>query len=153
MFIVVVAYRRAHTDLNSHHRSQESQRVFPFVAVSPDVFVRGTMFRLLSSMVAEADAVLLAGLAGGLLSAAYSGTRRGVSFGACIGALSAVVGLTRSVARSDARFMALESSLKAFGSDLSGMDRRFRALHAGSSDTSTRVSWMSEDARAAGKGV
>ena len=29
MFIVVVAYRRAHTDLNTHHRSHESQRASP----------------------------------------------------------------------------------------------------------------------------
>ena len=110
------------------------------------------MFRLLSSVIAEADAVLLAGLAGGVLNAAYSGTRRGVSFGAAIGALSAVVGLTRSVARSDARFRSLESALKAVSSDLSGLHERFRTLNGEASDTSSRIRRMSEDVRAARKG-
>ena len=56
------------------------------------------------------------------------------------------------MARSDARFRSREISLNVFGSDLSGLDKRFRALHAEASDTSTRVGWMSEDARAARKG-
>ena len=97
--------------------------------------------------------MLYAGFAGGLLGIACLGTRRGGFFGASIGAFSAVLGLARAVTRSNVRFRSFESFLEAFGTDLAGLDMRFRALHEESSDTSARVSWVSEDARAARKTV
>ena len=124
MYIVVVADRRAHTDLNTHHCSHESQRGFLFVAVPPNVFVRESMFHLWKFIGAEADTVLIAGSAGGFLGITCMGTRRGGFFGASFGAFSAVFGIARAAARSDGRFKPLESSIGTLGTDLAGGSSR-----------------------------
>ena len=93
----------------------------------------------------------IAGVAGGFLGIACMATCRGGFFGASFGAFSAVLGVARAAARSVDRIKSLESSIGTFGTDLTGLDMRFRALHEESSDTAARVGWVSEDARVASK--
>ena len=52
--------RRADIDLNTHHRSHDFLRVFPFVVVPPNVFFLEDMLRLLKCWDKDADALLTA---------------------------------------------------------------------------------------------
>ena len=122
------------------------------------------MVLLLRFLFAEADAMMFAGLAGGLLGATYLGTGCGSSFGAVIGAFSALFGLAcaaargdarlraleASVERSDARFESVDSALETFSTELAEVDSRSGALHEESSNAPSGVHWMSEDSQAAG---
>ena len=55
--------------------------------------------------------------------------------------------------RYHAGIRSLESSVGTLGTDLAGLDMRFRRLPEESSDTASRVGWASEDARMASKAV
>ena len=101
------------------------------------MFVLEVMLRLSKCCGADADAVLIAGFAGGFLGIAGLGTWRGSFFGAFICAFSAVLEITRAAIRSDDRIRALESSIEVCGTDLARLDMRFSELHDDSAVTAT----------------
>ena len=117
------------------------------------------MVLMLRSLFVEADVMICAGLAGGLLGAAFLRTERSGFCGAVIGACSALFGLVRAGSRCDARFRALEASvgrndarldsvdsaLEAFGIELAEVDLLARAPHEESSNVPSGDHWMSED--------
>ena len=85
------------------------------------------MVLMLRSLCAEADVMVWAGLAGGLLGAALLRTERIGFCGAAIGACSALFGLVRAGSKCVARFRALGVSV---GRNDARLDRYDPATHA-----------------------
>ena len=103
------------------------------------MFFLEVMLRLLKCWDADADALLIAGFAGGFLGMVGVGTWRGGLFGASVCAVSAALGITRTASRSDDRVRSLESAIEVCVTDLAKLNWRFSEFHDDTAVIAARV--------------